>query len=357
MNEKSSHKIYDYLLDLILKNKYTKNYKLPSQNFLAEMFGVSRMCAQLALQRLAKEQLIILKKGSGCFINTEYLLSVQNTKPLTEAKIALLFPLSLSKFLNQIYSKIYAYFKKLHIFPVFYFSENTNDDEILLKMLVQKNYDGIIFYPYNSKEPCVTLIDLVKKDYPIVLIDRYYSGVNTYTVSSNHFASSYKIVEYFHNRHCNNICFITEPLIHSSIRQRYDGYQTALSHFPELKLKSRELIFDYGNDQPDALDKQLIPLLKAKAIDSIITNSGMLANFVIINMNKCNLKIGRDIFLALYDEEVSFDHIIDFSYIKLVQDTSTIGNTAAEILCKLLRNEPVKQRKHSIPTILQEVNN
>lgn len=342
---------------MILENKYIQGFKLPSENNLAEKFGASRMGAQLALQRLAREQLIIRKKGSGCFINTDYLLSVQNTIPLTEAKIALLFPLSLSKFLSQIYSEIYAYFKKLHVFPVFYFSEDANDDEILLKMLVQKNYDGIIFYPYNSKQPSATMVDLVKKDFPIVLIDRYYNGLDSYTVSSNHFASSYKIVEYFHTHHCNGICFLTEPLIHSSIRHRYDGYQTALSHFPELKLKSQDLIYDNNNDQPYALDEKLISLLQTKAIDSIITSSGTLANFVIINASKCNLKIGKDISLALYDEEVSFDHIIDFSYIKLVQDTATIGNTAAEILCKLLRKEPVEQRKYSIPTILQEVIN
>jgi len=41
--------------------------------------------------------------------------------------------------------------------------------------------------------------------------------------------------------------------------------------------------------------------------------------------------------------------------VKLIQDTTAIGNTTAEILFKLLRNETIQEKRHNIPTLLVEI--
>lgn len=353
MKTKKTKLIYDYLLKLILKNKYVPNYKLPSENALAEKFNSSRMCAQLAYEKLANENYVVKYKRKGCFINTQHILNTKNLNNPSEIKIALVFPSSHSKFLSFIYSTIYSFFKKHNIFPVLYLTENVDDENIILDMLAKKKFDGIAFYPFDSKHPNTILVELVKKDFPIVLIDRYYDNLDSYTVSSNHFASSCKIVEYLHGQNCKRICFISEPPIYTSVKHRYNGYRTALSHFPELLSKSKELF--YNENQISDFKNTLSEMMYNKSFDSIITNSGTLANYVIISAKKHNLEIGKDFYLALYDEEVSFDNIIDFSYVKLIQDTTAIGNTAAEILFKLLSNETIQEKRHNIPTLLVEI--
>lgn len=353
MRTKKTDLIYKYLFKLILKNKYIENYKLPSENQLAEKFNSSRMCAQLAYAKLADENYVVHYKRKGFFINTQYILSAANVNDPSEIKIALVFPSAHSKFLNNIYAAICAYFKKLKIFPILYLTADTDDENTVLKMLEKKQFDGIIFYPFDSKHPNDTLVKLVNKNFPIILIDRYYDNLDSYTVSSNHFASSYKIVEYLQQKNCKHLCFISEPPIYTSIKHRYNGYHTAISHFPQLISESKEIIYDAS--QPTEFKNNLLEIMINRSFDSIITNSGSFANQVIIAARKYNLEIGKDFYLALYDEEVSFDDIIDFSYIKLVQDTSKIGEIAVNILHKLLKGEQVSEKKHTVPTLLVEV--
>ena len=353
-NNKISHKIYDYLIATIKENSFTTNYKLPSENQLAEKFSASRMCAQLAYARLEKEKLIIKKKGSGCYINTEYVLQ-HSVKDLLETKIAVLGPSPLSKFIAEIYNTINDSFIENGLTPSFYFATNTLTENKTLEMLAAKRFDAIIYYPQFSKTPGKTLTELVNKQYPIVLIDRYYKGLNAYTVSSNHFASSYKIIEYFHNTGRKKILFISEPPIYTSIKHRFNGYKTALSHFPVLEAKSNYLLYDHATI--GQFEQTLSQYLSDREFDAIITSSGELANKVLYGAAKNNVKIGEDISLALYDEEVSFDNIINFPYIKLIQNTAAIGETASKIIIDLLKHKPVTERDFKISTILKEVNN
>ena len=244
--DKKSHQMYEYLIGLINKNKYLENFKLPSENRLAKGFNSSRMCAQLAYQKLEKEKFVTKKKGSGHFINTEYVLS-NNSNTFIEAKIAVLGPTITSRFLGLIYETINNTFSEKGLIPSFFFSSMHVSENKLLEMFVKKHYDAIILYTQYEEKPSKLLIELVDKNFPVVLIDRYYKGLNAYTVSSNHFASSYKIIEYFYNKGRKKILFISEPPIYTSILHRFNGYKTALNHFPILKPKSKELLYEESN--------------------------------------------------------------------------------------------------------------
>ncbi len=352
--DKITHKIYEYLMDIIKKNKYIDGFKLPSENKLAQKFNSSRMCAQLAYAKLEREKFIIKRKGSGCYINTDFVLGKKDFCALTEAKIAILGPCSTSRFLNEINISINDKFLNYEIIPSFFYSSNSENEEMILKTLITKHYDAIIYYPQHIKKPEKHIKELVDNNYPIVLIDRYVDKINAYTISSNHFASSYKIVEYLYNKGRRKILFATEPPVYTSLKHRFNGYKTALAHIPILEQNSKELF--YSSTEEEKFLSTLSNYLENNETDAIITNSGAIADRIIYCIEHHNLKIGKDILLVLYDEEVSFDNIIGFPYIKLVQNTKQIGTTAASTVIDLLTKKNIPERTFNIPTILKEIN-
>lgn len=61
--------IEDYLMDLISNDKKYLKEALPSENFLATKFKVSRQTARVELTRLLNKGFLVAVKGSGYYVN------------------------------------------------------------------------------------------------------------------------------------------------------------------------------------------------------------------------------------------------------------------------------------------------
>ena len=56
------------VLELIAAGAYTPGDRLPSESALAEQFGVHRLTARRALEELAREGVVVARKGSGTYV-------------------------------------------------------------------------------------------------------------------------------------------------------------------------------------------------------------------------------------------------------------------------------------------------
>mgnify|MGYP001953633748 CR=1 FL=1 len=63
-----SKQIADQLRSAILSGRLQQDAKLPSQNQLAQRYGVARETVKAALRQLATEDLIVSRQGSGAFV-------------------------------------------------------------------------------------------------------------------------------------------------------------------------------------------------------------------------------------------------------------------------------------------------
>ncbi|QEH61699.1 transcription regulator [Spiroplasma chinense] len=61
--------IEEYLLNIIFDEKVDKSKALPSENFLATKFKVSRLTARTELTKLLNKGFLKVKKGSGYYVN------------------------------------------------------------------------------------------------------------------------------------------------------------------------------------------------------------------------------------------------------------------------------------------------
>lgn len=82
--------VYNYLRDYIEANKFTKNNKMPSENFLCNKFNYSRETVRSAFSRLEKEGWIQTKRGSGSFFSIPLALLYSDEGKKNKKKVGLI---------------------------------------------------------------------------------------------------------------------------------------------------------------------------------------------------------------------------------------------------------------------------
>lgn len=87
---KKSEQVYNWILVYIDKNKFSDNWKLPSEHSLCRRLDVSRETVRAAMEQLVKEGLIYKIKGSGTFVNKEMALSRELATGNAKCKIGLI---------------------------------------------------------------------------------------------------------------------------------------------------------------------------------------------------------------------------------------------------------------------------
>ena len=352
---------YDEVLEamyaLINRQKYDEHYRLPSENQLAETYGVSRYVVRTALNRLEREKYLVREQGRGTFVNSTYLREHPALRDDMNFRVAVILPLAFSYFIHQISAEIIRYYGGIGVACAHFYIQSQQEEDRLLRLLAEQQYDGILLYPINHAPPSEEIVKLIDKKFPIVLIDRYFKQFDVHTVSSNHFGSSHKLIDCLFQLGRRNICLVSEdPSVATTIQHRLSGFRQALSQKPLYARHCTE-IFYRESERSTFLQKLYEHLQANPETDAIITNSGILATFTLNVLHKLHRKVGRDLDLALYDDEIySFELLTRIPYIRILQDTATIGRTAAKVLHQLILRQPVPRQTASIPTVIEFVN-
>lgn len=107
-------------------------------------------------------------------------------------------------------------------------SEHSKDEEYKkMKMLLERNVDGIIFFPIS--EDCNHLLDLnLDVVIPMVMVDRSANGLNVDLVLSDNFYGSYHLTKALIAEGHKRIGFIGGLEHVSNAKLRYQGYQLAM---------------------------------------------------------------------------------------------------------------------------------
>ena len=328
---------YKLIMDFLreeLKIRYSPGDKIPSENELSKMFGVSRMTARKAIDRLVNEGLLVRVPGIGTFVSEVSKLSKNN---ITYVGVAIV---NVSDIRGQaMVSEITRTLRNFSVYAIFIdvdkkFSENL---EKKLSYLMEEDISGLIMSPINGLEKSVVFKKLLEK-IPVIFVDRTISGFeNIPVVESNNYHGGYLLGEHLREVHnAKKALFITEENLNiSSVRERYEGFKKGFKKRVDI------LELNHVEDLKEVLPK----IVKTKGYDSIffchdlLTLSGM---FILL-MN--NYKIPEDIKIVSFDDRIvakyAFPHITTVR-----QNFGEMGKIAALFLVKLLRGEKIPKTEH-----------
>ncbi len=335
--------IKEYLLQLITDNKRVPHYKLPSENQIAVKFNTSRITAKRAFAELEEEGYIYRIQGKGSFINTEK----EEVKLDNAANfVCMLLPNIGSDFISSLVSGARKVLKQ-NGYHLLLMSEK--EDELvqanLVSSLVALGVKGIIVFPNNSARYNKDLLLLAFNKFPVVFVDRTLHNIDVSSVSSDHLDMSKKAVQHLIDKGCKNIGLITMPADYgNSTARRISGYERA--HMENnLLIKSSNILY-VTKDMPD-LNERITEFLQFNPeLDGLLSYGDIIGINVYSAIKMLGIQVPKDLMVMFFDNEyMHYQEILPFSSTSIVQRSKEIGETAATLLIKYMRNHAVGNDK------------
>lgn len=227
---------------------------------------------------------------------------------------------------------------------------NTNESDVqmgkMIGILKNRQVDGYIIVPTEHGESYVK--QLVDANMPLVLIDRYYPAIQTYSVMLDGYQASFKATRLLIEKGCKRIGLLVYDGTQSHMSDRKYGYIDALK---QVGLYDSELICEvnFSNFQED-VSKAITNLIEKK-VDGIffVTISISLAGIrALFNQG---IKVQEDIQVVCFDRSEVFDflpHPLPY----ILQPIEAMAHKAVEFLLEQIETDDYVIQTSKFPPTL-----
>ena len=213
-----------WLQDRIDQGFYTPNEKIPTENELVNLSGLSRATVRQALKNLEDNGYIIRKKRVGSFVRK--LLKANENMPT----VGILVPDIRAGYASILARGAEDEATKNNISLIL-----CNTDDLLsqasyhIERLIQLSVSGVIYIPVAATDDQnLQIINKLKqKNIPVVLADRGIPDSKLYFVTTNNFEGSRLLTQHLVDKGHTKIAFLSNKLF-STERLRYDGFRSKL---------------------------------------------------------------------------------------------------------------------------------
>lgn len=350
--------IRDYLYDRIRKGDWKHDDRLPSEKELAEQFKVSRVTVKNALSELMDKGLVYRIQGKGSFVSSNRGGEPQLYKSPTTDKmgscIAFLIPRLESTFSAGLVRGVEEACRAAGMKMILGITNDSQEEETRqIGEMMQLGVEGIIIFPVDGEAYNEEILKLTISNYPLVLIDRYFRGIETNNVCTDNFTAAFDLTNHLIQEGHRNIGVIsTNPKWTTSIEDRLDGYEKALSdaqipinrqfrldHFdPDaMNLIVREGVMD------EQIQRELQAFLRANPeITAIFATNIAVGISLILAAKENGLQLPEQLSVVYFDYEPLSTFLFNQPYIR--QDVASISQQAVALLMAVIA-EPTRKRE------------
>jgi len=334
--------IYMDLKERIESGEWSYGALLPSEYELCDVYAVSRGTVRQVLAKLEEEGLIRRERGKGTFIAR---FGAQTTqKKSINQSISFIVPYVRDSFVSSILLGLENIARANGYTIVFHHVENDLEEQATaLRKAVQQEAAGIVLYPVNSNVTSPTLSSLVKKRFPLVLVDRYIRGIYADYVVSDNFGGGIFATQHLLSLGHRKISFLSWLELATSMEHRRLGYRQALVEAgiePDPNFEWE--VVGYPEIDQNALKEYL---LQPERPTAIFAANDQLALTVQHVAQSLNLKIPDELALVGFDN-LDISAQVDIPLTTVAQRAFDMGRAAGElILCQINERNNCTQRR------------
>lgn len=231
---------------------------------------------------------------------------------------------------------------------------NSNRDSIkekeIITNFIKDSFCGIIYYPFSDRHNYSLMTMLSIDKFPIVLIDKFFSGIDIPYVIPDSFSGAKTITEYLIKSGHKRIAFFSETEISefSTIRERFSGYCDALksNNIPIDESLIFENIIKNKEDTTEQYIAGLYSPIKsamAKNATAIFCPADGIAINVISACNELNINVPEDLSITGFDDLMGASQFpVPLTTVR--QDLYELGHEAAKILIKNIEGKVYKHK-------------
>ncbi|MDQ0858890.1 GntR family transcriptional regulator [Bacillus sp. V2I10] len=354
-------KIYLDILEEIKNGTLKTGDRILSENELAEKFNVSRITTKKALDMLAQRNIIERFQGKGSYvsdINTTTINSTveeENNTFLTDSNskqelVGFIFPGIGNDYGIKLLDSIEKKCSKHNLAVVIKQTLGKPElEEKAINSLVNLGVRGLILWPSPGKHYSNALLRLIIENYPLVLVDRYLTGIPSSSVCINNKMAAIELTNYMLELGHEHIAYLSPPAGGtSSLEDRLMGFHVAMAEkgvriIPDTILQNmrsslqecssinlRELTID-ENDRNEI--KKIIE--NNPEITAFITSEYLVSVTLYEVLASLGKKVPEDYSIACFDSPT--DMIIEPLFTHILQDEEKMGCNAVDMLIKHLQ--------------------
>jgi len=229
---------------------------------------------------------------------------------------------------------------KKHGYVVIFGSSDENADKQLnlIDVFSTRLVDAFIIAPAAGTEDQIESI--IQRNIPVILIDRFFPGLNADTVHINNCNASNKAVKQLIKNNRKRIGMVAYATTQSHMQERILGYKQALKE-KNIRFKKDWLIqANYQHIEKDIATK-LKAILKPLQIDALFFATNSLAVVGLKEINKLKIKVPEELAIISFDESDAFDFFYSpVSYVS--QSLTDIGKEAIKLVINRLHGKSKK---------------
>ncbi|QAY68113.1 GntR family transcriptional regulator [Paenibacillus protaetiae] len=348
-------KIENYIVDQIRNQNWKPLSRIPSENELAEQFSVSRITVKNALSELVERGVVYRLQGKGTFVADHYqeemldIPAVEYVSP-PQKTIGFLLPRLDNRFTANLLSGIEDSLSERGYQLLFSKTNDSQEEEILkIREMQQHGVQGLIIYPVEGENYNNEILSLTLNRFPLVLLDRLLKGIDTNSVSSNHFEGAIAAVNHLHELGHQHIGFIsTKAEGTSSIEERLAGYEKALEDHHILidrSLEMTRLLINSSDREVSLLIEQF--LLAHPHMTALLSSN--FSQQVILTAQRLGIRVPENLSIVFFDD---VDHP-DFAIVPptaVVQQERQLGREAGKLIVEQIESRSTEYHQIKLPT-------
>lgn len=226
------------------------------------------------------------------------------------------------------------------------FCSNENDDEKsneLINLFNFRQVDGFIIVPSPGIKD--TIESLIKDNIPVVLLDRFFEGLDCNSVVIDNVQAAFDATEHLIKNKFKNIGFITTASDQSQMMGRLSGYEKAVEEHGlkphTLQIPFNEIIKGRGKEYvKNFFDKHT-------DLDAVFYATNYLAQSGLEVLKENNPKLIKELGIIAFDDNDMFK-IYDPSITSVAQPLIEISTKLMELMLPLLKKKDVSEISHKI---------
>ncbi len=339
---------------------------VPSETSLCEKYGISRFTVRQALDELVRENMLERQRGRGTFVSSTACCQEeveQEREPPSEPTLlaGVVVPKFTDWYSAAILSGIEQEIRSQGGAVLCGESQsNLAEETAVISRLSSAGATGLILFPADRREPLSYMEGLNSIGKPVVLVDRYFPGLNVDFVGSDNFSGAYQATEYLVKRGHRKILFLAvHALGVSPAAERIAGYRQALLD-ADIPFSDNDIVrHDFGLDVSEGwkLESYYENLAKLVFADSsytaIFASNDLIALDVLRVAKMKGIRIPEDISLVGFDNR-PFSALLERPLTTVEQSAEQIGAVAAKLLVDRMGNQDKPGERRILPVRLIE---
>jgi GntR family transcriptional regulator of arabinose operon len=337
--------VNEILMQRILNGEWPPGASLPAEPELCEEFGVARGTLRQALSKLENMGYVRRERGRGTFVANRG----ERSRTQGLSQIGFIVPYVRDSFIPAILLGVERAAAEQELSVTFKHVQNDYRRQTeVLEALAGQGLAGVVLYPVDSVhvEP---MKRLTYAGYPMVLVDRYLSGVATDYVMSDHFGGAVRVMQHLIELGHTRIGFVywCDPAI--SLEHRKAGYFQALSEagIP----RDPRLVCEVEGYPTVDLDSLRLFLSEHDDLTAVFAANDQIALAVYQTARQLGLHIPHDLALVGFDN-LDFTMHLDVPLTTVEQSAFEIGRRAVETLLARIRDPSAPWQQVIVPTRL-----